>query len=206
MNGGPIARPDLEGLARLDPDTHRPIEADEHRRAWAVAATLASPGHAPSPGAASGSPATDWRPGAVSLTDLADEISRGLTARGEGSVDPVAPAVVSRLETAVSTAELGRVSFTVDRSNDGLSIVVEVQSDRAAAAVDQDRSTLLRTLRLAGLTVLSFRVLVRGEAGPALAQRPGSSHARPGLLSVSRYSRARRPEPDDPDEGVDVVG
>jgi hypothetical protein len=113
-------------------------------------------------------------------------------------------AIASRLETAVNTGALGRVSFVVDRSNDGLSIVVEVGSDAAAAAVDAERMTLLRTLRVAGLTVLSFRVLVRSGSGTALAQKTSGQHAKGVSAGRARYGREPLEE-DDP-ECVDVVG
>lgn len=205
MNGRGVHAREAQGLP--EPVPGRGVEADDERRAWAVAALLV-PSPAPVNPSASPSPATNWRPGAVSLTDLAEEIARGHgpSASPEGSLD--GPRHVSCVETRVSTAELGRVSFTVDRSNSGLSILVEVESDAAARAVELDRQTLLGSLRLAGLTVLSFRVLVRGQPGPALAQASGSSHVRSGSLPASHYFRARRPEADEcaDGEGLDVVG
>jgi hypothetical protein len=78
-----------------------------------------------------------------------------------------------RLATTVDVSSIGRVSFCVDRSPAGVRIVVEVESEHAAAAVEGERLALLRTLRVAGLNVLAFRVLV---SGPTLAQQRHKSH------------------------------
>jgi hypothetical protein len=136
------------------------------------------------------------------MTEMSDEVVRA-GGRPTAPASQPAIAIATRLETAVSTGALGRVSFVVDRSNAGLSIVVEVGSDAAAAAVDAERMTLLRTLRIAGLTVLSFRVLVRGGAGTGLAQRTGGAHAKGGSKARSLYGA---PAEGDDEENVDVVG
>jgi hypothetical protein len=115
--------------------------------------------------------------------------------------------LVSHLETVVNAGHLGRVAFVVDRSNAGLSIVVEVSGDAAARAIDAERQGLLRTLRTAGLTVLSFRILVRGAPGTPLAEGGLGQHAKGNSQSRMRYLRAALEDgPDADPDALDVVG
>jgi hypothetical protein len=177
---------------------------DDVRRAWAAALAASIPAAPPAIPLAADAPASTaaWRPSDVSMTEMSDEVVRA-GGRPTATASQPTIAIASRLETAVSTGALGKVSFVVDRSNAGLSIVVEVGSDAAAAAVDSERMTLLRTLRIAGLTVLSFRVLVRSGAGTGLAHRTGGANAKGGTKARSHYGA---PAEGDDEENVDVVG
>jgi hypothetical protein len=222
MNGNALKGSDSDGnTLRRELDVERGDDGydDETRRAWAAAFGASVPIAPPRTlglGAAGESAPvptpTVWRQSDVSMTEIADEIARvngtPLKAEsGEGSAS-----VVSRLETVVNGGHLGTVSFVVDRSNAGVSIVVEVSTHEAAQAVDADRQTLLRSLRAAGLTVLSFRILNRAGTGTPLAHR-SSDHAKGFAQNRTRYSRARL-EDDAPEEGapdpdagrVEVVG
>ncbi|HEX4335181.1 MAG TPA: hypothetical protein VH062_04665 [Polyangiaceae bacterium] len=205
MNGRALGLLDAESIESREKEATGPRAVDDDvRKAWAVALAAsipAAPIARPGFGEASGSTGA-WRPSDVSMTEMDEEVARA-GQRPAGADSEPALAVASRLETVVNTGALGRVSFVVDRSNDGLSIVVEVASDAAAAAVDVERMTLLRTLRVAGLTVLSFRVLVRGGSGTPLAQKTGSQHAKGVSTGRARYGREPLEE-DDP-ENVDVI-
>ena len=207
MNGRPLGLADAEGVSSSKDDEAkaRPMD-DDVRKAWAAALAASIPAEPLAHAAVSGDGVSTgaWRPTDVSMTELADEVTR-VGGRPEAGQSEPAIAIASRLETAVNTGALGRVSFIVDRSNAGLSIVVEVGSDAAASAVDAERLTLLRTLRVAGLTVLSFRVLVRGGAGTALAEKPEGQHGDGVLKARARYGRTTQVDDDEP-ECVDVVG
>jgi len=205
MNGRPLGLHEAVADGRENEESGPRTVDDDVRRAWAAALTAAVPAAPLSAGLGQESPASTaaWRPSDVSMTEMSDEVTR---AGGRSPVAPSQPtiAIASRLETVVNTGALGKVSFVVDRSNAGLSIVVEVGNDAAAAAVDAERMTLLRTLRIAGLTVLSFRVLVRGGAGTSLAQRGGGTHAKGVSAARARYGSSSVEEDDE--ESVDVVG
>jgi hypothetical protein len=206
MNGRPLGLGDADAVESRENEAAAPRQVDDDvRRAWARALTAsvpADPFSRPVLGESPGSTAA-WRPSDVSMTEMNDEVVRA-GGRPTRTASEPSLAIASRLETVVNTGELGRVSFVVDRSNAGLSIVVEVGNDAAAAAVDQERMTLLRTLRVAGLTVLSFRVLVRSGSGTPLAQKSSDQHAKSDSARRARYGREPLEE-DDP-ECVDVVG
>jgi hypothetical protein len=207
MNGRPLGLREAEGLdKREEVGAPRPVD-DDVRKAWAAALSASIPADPlvrPSFAAGEAESTAGWRRTDVSMTDLNDELTRA-GGRPVRTASQPSLAIANRLETVVNTAGLGRVSFVVDRSNAGLSIVVEVASDAAGAAVDAERLTLLRTLRAAGLTVLSFRVLVRGNSGTALADRGEGQDAK-GVAPRTRYRRASLQEEEDDDSEIDVVG
>jgi hypothetical protein len=209
MNGANVRlAQDGASVGVNDTDPER-ILRDETRREWAAAiaqaAALEPPRRLPAWDENDVAPA-DWRPSDVSMTAFGDEVvgsgeQAGMAQGSEGS-----KAVVSRLETVVNAGDIGQVNFVVDRSNAGVSIVIEVSTDAAAQVVDADKQTLLRSLRSAGLTVLSFRVLVRGGVGTPLAPSV-ASHANGVAKNQLRYSRHLGDEDDESDiENVDVVG
>lgn len=156
---------------------------DEERRAWAVAMTLRADSQGlpllrdAGPQAAPQTPEA-WRRGDVSLTEALDEAVTTQIARGPLSGARSASGVVARLATSVDVGSLGKVSFSVDRSDAGVRVVMEVENEHAAQAVEAERLNLLRTLRAAGLTVLAFRVLIRDATGITLAQSSTKSNAR----------------------------
>ena len=204
MNGRPLSAAEIPEARDTGAD-EAPLVDDDVRRQWAAALAASIPAD---PLARGGLPSDEvstatWRRTDVSMTEFGDEVTRSGGRPEAGSSEP-AIGVASRLETAVNTGALGRVSFIVDRSNAGLSIVVEVGSDAAASAVDAERLTLLRTLRVAGLTVLSFRILVRGGSGTAIAHRTERQHAKGVSSARARYGRPLT-EDEDP-ECIDVVG
>jgi hypothetical protein len=209
MNGANVRLgTDGAGVGADGPDSER-IQRDETRREWAVAVALAAtlePPRAIPPWSDSDVAPAGWRPSDVSMTALeAEVVGNGVQTRfGGGPEGPTA--VASRLETMVNAGDIGQVNFVVDRSNAGVSIVIEVSSEHAARVVDADKQTLLRSLRSAGLTVLSFRVLVRGGVGTPLAPTL-DSHADGVAKKQLRYSRSLGSEDDESDiENVDVVG
>jgi hypothetical protein len=187
--------------------TDRAPEDDEGRRAWAAAMGAAAPiapGRAPLALEGPEPTPVSWRPTDVSLTDLAAALGQGASPAEPADGARTPRAVVSRIETAVETSALGRVRFVVDRSNAGMSIVVEVSSRAAADAVEKDRRLLLSTLRASGITVLSFRVLLRAGDGPNLAGERDVPHAARSR-QATRYRSSDEPD-DDPSGRVEVVG
>jgi hypothetical protein len=209
VNGSGL-RPEADAApVRREADAKAGILDEETREAWAAALGAAVPPApvAPELGVEEPEPTPGlWRPSDVSMTEMGDEVARA-DGRVQAPPEAALPPVVSRLETTVSGGELGRVSFIVDRSNAGLSIVVEVSGKVAAGAVDAEKQTLLRTLRAAGLTVLSFRVLVRGGSGTGLAERTSGSHAKGASPNRLRYSSEPLDVDEDPEDArVRVVG
>jgi hypothetical protein len=219
MNPNTVTRPDVEGArerTRADDavsvEEKRSVDRDDIRRAFAVALSMNATADQVRPvrtfAEAEATPAR-WRQSDVSMTEFAETISgapAGLTA---ASSDEKTSSVVSRLQTSVNTGELGRVAFTVDRSNSGLSIVIEVTNDAAKQAVEADKRTLLATLRAAGMTVLSFRILNRGGAGTELALRGSVSDAKTPHFTKphSRTSGDGDDDDDDaPGDRLRVVG
>lgn len=202
MNGRPLGLTEAVDGGRENVESGPRTVDDDVRRAWAAALSASIPTTPLAVGLPASVSTAAWRPSDVSMTEMSDEVARAGGRPAAPSSQP-AIAVASRLETAVTTGALGKVNFVVDRSNAGLAIVVEVGSAAAAAAVDAERMTLLRTLRIAGLTVLSFRVLVRGGSGTGLAQRTSGAHAKGVSSGRARYGA---PAENEDDENVDVTG
>lgn len=169
MNGpGLKATNEPGGRERDDGTAQVRVDRDEIRRAFAAALAFTAPAEAPRPAHWDGGDAsmpTRWRRTDVSMTEFAESVDGAAPGLAPAKADEKAISLVSRLSTAVTTAELGKVAFTVDRSNSGLSIVVEVENEAALRAVEADKRALFGALRTAGLTVLSFRILNRGGAG-----------------------------------------
>jgi hypothetical protein len=179
------------------------VDRDEIRRAFALAFSATAPGQAPAPlrfGEESLSTPTRWRQTDVSMTEFGDHVAEASGGLAAGAPDESTRALVSRLSTAVNTSELGRVAFVVDRSNSGLSIVVEVENDAAYRAVETDKQALFGTLRAAGLTVLSFRILNRGGSGTGLALKGFASDAQNPQGKKVGYSRLPRSGEGDEDD------
>jgi hypothetical protein len=209
MNGANVRLAETGAAVGTNDADSELVSRDETRRAWALAiaqaATLEPPRTVPMWDENEAAPA-GWRPTDVSMTALGDEVAASDGRNLSAASGDNGKAVVSRLETVVNAGDIGQVNFVVDRSNAGVSIVIEVSSDAAARVVDADRQTLLRSLRSAGLTVLSFRVLIRGGVGTPLAP-VSNSNANGVAKSQLRYGRALGAEDDESDiENVDVVG
>ena len=192
--------------SELDGSAGSQAALDDVRREWATALLAAVP-TAPAallPGLREEVSPAVWRPTDASMTEPFEELRRQETRGFAPSATEGGPALLCQLGSAVETGSLGRVAFVVDRSNDGLSIVAEVETEPAARAIEADRQALFRSLRLAGLTVISFRVLVR-PVGTPLAGRQPAIHVRGQSLPRSRRASGSV-EPDDDDAPVDPVG
>jgi hypothetical protein len=200
-----------EGEDARERERQNSVDRDEIRRAFALAFSATAASQEPPRvrlGEAPEVTPTRWRPSDVSMTEFGDQVIEASGGLRAGAPDENTRALVSRLQTAVNTGELGRVGFIVDRSNSGLSIVVEVENDAAFRAVENDKQTLLGTLRAAGMTVLSFRILNRGGAGTGLALRGSVSDAKNPHAQKLGYSRLSSPhrDGDDGDEDEDGSG
>lgn len=211
MNGSGLkAAPEAGARDRDSGAGDARVDRDEIRRAFAAALSLTVPAEAVRPARFDGGDAptpTRWRPSDVSMTEFAETVDGAGGGLAPAKTDERALSLVSRLTTAVSTAELGRVGFTVDRSNSGLSIVVEVETDAAFRAVESDKQALFGALRAAGLTVLSFRILNRAGPGIGLALRPGVSDAKnPHFTQLGSRQTAVGDDDDAPGDRVRVVG
>jgi hypothetical protein len=106
-------------------------------------------------------PAVAWRSSDGSLTP----------ARGAAPAAAGGSADASRITLSVDGADLGQLSVVVDRTSDGVRVLIGVEGDHAAAAIDPQTAALVRALAGSGLTVSSVSVVRRDALGTDLAQR-----------------------------------
>jgi hypothetical protein len=204
--------PDVAARERDAEAASTRVDRDEIRRAFAAALAFTAPVEAERPlrFGEEGTPTpTRWRRSDVSMTEFAETVDGAGPGLSASKPDARALSLVSRLSTAVNTAELGEVGFTVDRSNLGLSIVIEVESDVAFRAVEADKHALFGALRAAGMTLLSFRILNRAGPGTGLALKASVSDAKTPHFTKPgprRSSGDGDGDDDAPGDRVRVVG
>ena len=135
--------------------------------------------------------------------------------------------VPRELYAEVSDERLGRLALRVVRGQDGLDIVIGVADSRVKALITAEQSTLMRSLKDAGLAVVSLQIGASNpigtasRAGTALAvtslgaERQGAESPaaeRPRTAASFRQAAARwrgyrvsKEEDDDDDGGVDFT-
>jgi hypothetical protein len=122
------------------------------------------------------------------------------------------PEVPATLSAEVSDARLGRLQLHVERVKGGLDIVINVADVRVKALIEAEQSQLLKTLKDAGLSVISVQIDGPPGVGTALArERGGAEKARTSASLRQPAARWRTytgspAEEDDADgEGVDLT-
>jgi hypothetical protein len=163
----------------------------------------------------SGAPASE-----PSLT-LDDGVST--SSSGRAGERGAAPNVPRELCAEVSDERLGRLALRVVRGQAGLDIVIGVADARVKALIMAEQDTLMRSLKDAGLAVVSVqigastRIAGASRAGTGLALQPseveGTGAERPRAATPFRQPAAgcrgyrRSPEEEDEDggEGVDFT-
>jgi hypothetical protein len=106
-------------------------------------------------------PAVAWRSGDGSLTQCTAATPGGESATPDNS----------RIALSIDAADLGKLSVVVDRTSAGVRVLIGVEGDHAASAIDPQTAALARALSGLGLTVSSVSVVRRDALGTDLAQR-----------------------------------
>jgi hypothetical protein len=142
---------------------------EEAAEKWAglLAATLCAKLPPPPPPAVFGtppeaSPAGAWRSGDGSLT----QAQAAAPSVAEGSTDNS-----SRITLTVDGADLGELNVLIDRTKDGVRVLIGVDGSHAERAIDPQTAALARALASVGVAVSSVTVVRRESLGTDLAQR-----------------------------------
>ena len=167
-------------------------------------------------------------PSGAPAPDDALRADEGARASGNGRVGGRGPAtnVPSELCAEVSDERLGRLALRVVRGQGGLDIVIGVADSHVKALIMADQSTLMKSLKDAGLAVASLQIGSSTPLGTAAragthlavkglgAERQGAESPgpdRPRAAGSLRQPGARwrgylgSPEKDDDDGGVDFT-
>jgi hypothetical protein len=94
-----------------------------------------------------------------------------------------ASGVEGRLVTQLEAGDLGRIRLVIERTEQGLKVLLGVENAVLAALAKSQRALLEQSLRASGLQVASVLVTLAGEGGTVLAQ-PLVAH-RPGAIDVT---------------------
>lgn len=169
----------MKTLAAL-PTIQRPIaefdresrDLTERAERWlaAMSGVLAPPSPPPklpalpeeAPRGPAGAPPVSWQGGVGPLTP-------GSLGAGDSNAGPE---LSERLVMKLDAGDLGELSFTIDRSADGMRVVIGADGRNAQAAVGAERETLLAALRAVGLPAQSVTVVAPERVGTVLAQSP----------------------------------
>jgi hypothetical protein len=160
--GRSLSGPGLELPAQKpEPLEHGGEEAAEKWAGLLAASVMAQlPPPSPPRGLSQEAPTADtWRSGDGSLTPAR-------AAAPEAGSD-----LSGRIALSVDGADLGELSVLVDRTNQGVRVLIGVQGEHAAAAIDPQTAALVRALTAVGVTVSSVTVVRREPLGTDLAQR-----------------------------------
>lgn len=103
-----------------------------------------------------------WRSGDGSLTQVRAH-APAATETGSDSAN--------RILLSVDGADLGELSVLVDRTNQGVRVLIGVEGGHAKSAIDPQTAALARALASVGVTVSSVTVVRREALGTDLAQR-----------------------------------
>jgi hypothetical protein len=108
------------------------------------------------------SPAGAWRSGDGSLT----QAQAAAPSVAEGSTSDS-----SRIAITVDGADLGELNVLIDRTKDGVRVLIGVDGNHAERAIDPQTAALARALASVGVAVSSVTVVRRERLGTDLAQR-----------------------------------
>jgi hypothetical protein len=163
--GSSVRGPGLE-LETLDRE-NAGQGAEEAAQKWAglLAATLCAklpPAPPPIGELPDKAPAGGWRSGDGSLTQ-AQGVAPGVA---EGSTESS-----SRIALKVDGADLGELNVLIDRTKDGVVVLIGVEGNHAMNAIDPQTAALARALASVGVAVSSVTVVRRDALGTDLAQR-----------------------------------
>jgi hypothetical protein len=120
---------------------------------------------------AAASPPVSWQGGVGVLTP-------GSGVAGDGGVEP---GLNEQLVMTLDAGDLGELSFALDRSSDGIRVIIGADGRNAQTALGAERETLLAALRSAGLPTHSVTVVSSERLGTVLAQASkASTEEKPG--------------------------
>ncbi len=113
-------------------------------------------------------PPGDWRgsDGAMTPRTAQPAVTNNSTALGaEANSDGSS----ERLVVSVQAGDLGELSLVLDRSEQGVRVVIGVQNGAAAGLLVPEREALVRHLLGAGVTLQSVQIVNQSEVGTVLA-------------------------------------
>jgi hypothetical protein len=105
-------------------------------------------------------PPVSWQGGVGALT-------QGVGVPGEGGGETQ---LNEQLVMKLDAGDLGELSFALDRSSDGIRVIIGADGRNAQSALGAERETLLAALRRAGLPTHSVTVVPSERLGTVLAQ------------------------------------
>jgi hypothetical protein len=111
-------------------------------------------------GAGGAAPPVSWQGGVGALTP-------GSGVAGENAAEPQ---LNEQLVMKLDAGDLGELSFALDRSSDGIRVIIAADGRNAQTALGAERETLLAALRSAGLPTHSVTVVSSERLGTVLAQ------------------------------------
>jgi hypothetical protein len=109
-----------------------------------------------------------WRPSDGVLTRPGAEAASG--SAGVMGPTPESDASGERVHMSVKTPELGELSVILERSADGVRVVIGVADASKLAQIAGERAALLHQLEQSGVNVQRIDVVSQGEVGTVLAQ------------------------------------
>ncbi len=118
-------------------------------------------------------PPEGWRPsdGGLTRQRAAGEAAGRAAGLAAPALDDAGAGDDGRVVVSVKTAELGELSLVLDRSADGVRVVIGVGENDKIAQMASERAALARQLAHSGVNVESIQVVPRGDIGIVLAQR-----------------------------------
>ncbi len=187
-----------ESVLRDLPSEAQGASQDGARAAWVQALATQLRGafyQLPKPAAEETGASPAWRPAVGAL-------SPGEVLFGDGAEETRA---LSSLKLDLGGGELGDLSVLIQRGNDGVRVLFEVQSQVALQWLDAERQLLLETLRAQGLRVAGVEVCL--GSGTALAQsEPRGSSLKARVAEASRRFAADDSKERRSKRRVNVVG
>jgi hypothetical protein len=155
---------DLLGPASDERGAERRRRQEVEKWAHALAASVAS---ALPPAAEAGvqtATPVDWRPSDGELTPAAGHAA-GAAAAASDDADAQSPVRLS-----VNAGDLGEVDIVVDRSAQGVRVIIGLADPNADSALIPELSALQRALEASGIRVASVHTVAQSRVGTVLAQ------------------------------------
>lgn len=131
--------------------------------------------------AAAAAPPVSWQGGVGELTP----------GNATASENAGGPGLNQQLVMTLDAGDLGELSFAIDRTSDGIRVIIGADGRNAQTALGAEREALLSALRAAGLPTQSVTVVPAERLGTALAQASQARTEKEPGAAEQRDSRAR---------------
>lgn len=155
---------DLLGPASDERGAERRRRQEVEKWAHALATSVASALPAAAEGETQVGTPAHWRPSDGELTPGAGTVAGAAAAPSEDA-DPQSPVRLS-----VNAGDLGEVDIVVDRSAQGVRVIIGLADPNADTALIPELSALQRALEASGIRVASVRTVAQSRVGTVLAQ------------------------------------